>query len=198
MKKQILLSAIACMSIVTGALAGNVELPKNKTEETPSSALCYVKMKDGSTRTYLTLTLEKGLFVSPHLLANGKEKISAKDVLEYRTTDLLAIAPSLLPSSHKSNVSKQALPGFAVKVLSGPLSVYARKLYNGTVAVDEFFVQLGDGDLKPYSAQLMIDLLSQHPLALEAFEQHKELNNLFLRLKNTNEALLNASVACAP
>jgi hypothetical protein len=198
MKKQILLSAIACMSIVTGSIAGNIELPKNSKKEIPSSALCYVKMKDGSIRTYLTLSLEKGLFVTPHLLANGKEKISAKDVLEYRTTDILAIAPALLPSLHKSNVSIQALPGFAVKVLSGPLNVYARKLYNGTVAVDEFFVQLEEGDIKPYSAQLMKSLLRDHPLAIQAFEKSKELDQLFLRLKYTNEVLQNTALAIAP
>lgn len=189
MKKQIILSALTISILVARSFAGNIELPNQaKSEQAPLSA-CYVKLKDGSYKTFQTLTLEKGLFVSPHLLADGKERISARDILEYRSGDILAIAPSQLKSNRHSNVSVNALPGFAVKVITGPISVYTRKLYNGTVTTEEYFIQVGDAPIQTYSAQLMREMLNHNVLALQAFERDSDMNNLYVRIKNINQVL---------
>ena len=83
MKKQLTLTAIALLATITFAIANDVTPSFNGGEELTNSALNYIKMKDGSVRTYHSLELIQGAFVSPHLLANGVEKIFAGDIMEY-------------------------------------------------------------------------------------------------------------------
>jgi len=183
MKKQITLAAILMLSISATTTANTLHDTKPALNAPVSPALCYVKMKDGTIRTYHTLTLEKGLFVSPHLLANGVEKLSALDIVEYKTKNVLAVSQSLLKGCKKSNVSTEVLPGFAKLVLSGPINVYVRKIFNGTVTVDQYFLQSGTSDIQAYSPALMREILGNNLTALEAFEKNNSSANLYSQLK---------------
>lgn len=184
MKKQITLAAVLMLSITTSTFANPLPNTKTGFSDPISPDLCYVKMKDGSIRTYHSLTLEKGLFVSPHLLANGVEKLSPLDIIEYRTNDVLAVSQSLLKGCSKSNVSTEVLPGFAKLVLSGPINVYVRKIFNGTVAVDQYFLQSGDGNIQAYTPALMREMLGNNIAALDVFEKGISKQNLYFQLKD--------------
>ena len=195
MKKLNTLAAILMFSSTITSFANTkIDTKPSLTKDPISPALCYVKMKDGSVRTYHSLTLEKGLFVSPHLLANGVEKLSAKDIVEYKTHDLLAVSQSLLKGCQKSNVSTETLPGFAKLVLSGPVNVYMRKMSNGTVTVDQYFIQSGNGSIQAYTPSLMRDMLGNNATALEAFERNSTASNLYFQLKETLTVLNNTSL----
>ncbi len=184
MKKQITLAAVISMTIFMSSYASPIQKSNFVVTDPVSPDLCYVKMKDGSIRTYHSLTFERGLFVSPHLLANGVEKLSAIDIIEYRTKDVLAVSQSLLKGCKKSSVSTEVLPGFAKLVLSGPINVYVRKVFNGTVAVDQYFLQSGEGDIQAYSPKLIHEMLGNNAAALQTFDQNISSSNLYNRLKD--------------
>jgi len=195
MKKLNTLAAILMFSSTVTSFANTkIDTKPSLTKDPISSSLCYVKMKDGSVRTYHSLTLEKGLFVSPHLLANGVEKLSAQDIVEYKTQDILAVSQSLLKGCRKSNVSTEVLPGFAKLVLSGPVNVYMRKMSNGTVTVDQYFIQSGNGDIQAYTPSLMRDMIGNNATALEAFERNSSAANLYFQLRETISVLNNTSL----
>jgi len=62
------------------------------------------------------------------------------------------------------------LPGFAVRILKGKLNVYCRKYYNGNNSVAEYFLQSGDdGEIVPYSAGLMNELVKDNPKASDYY-----------------------------
>ncbi|HNU89488.1 MAG TPA: hypothetical protein PKJ94_14410, partial [Ferruginibacter sp.] len=52
--------------------------------EDAGPASVYVIKTDGSTQQYSSLKLVTGVLVTPHLLADGKTVIDAKDVLAYQ------------------------------------------------------------------------------------------------------------------
>lgn len=143
-------------------------------EETPASnkatkrnAGCFVQYNDGSVKTYNSLKLVTGLFTSPHLLADGKIKIAADDICSYNNGNTVAISEKLFESKHNGKVAKEALPGFAICIVSGKVNVYSRKFYNGSKAVDELLVQEGnDGTILPCSKATMAVIMRDNPEAL--------------------------------
>ncbi len=131
---------------------------------------CFVVKTDGSRQDYSTLKLVTGILITPHLLADNKTVIEAKDVLAYQDEKQFAVSQKLLLTTKITYVASETLPGFAVRIASGRLNVYSRKFYNGGNVATEYFVQTGeDGEILPYSKSVMADLLKDNPKASDFF-----------------------------
>ena len=53
---------------------------------------CFVKMSDGTIKQYKSLTLVTGAFSTPYLLADGKTKIKASQIIAYQNKNHYAIS----------------------------------------------------------------------------------------------------------
>lgn len=149
--------------------------------ETTSS--CYVVKIDGSRQYYSTLKLVTGVLTTPHLLADNKVVIDAKDVLAYQDNKRYAVSQKLLTTSKTSYVASETLPGFAVRIAIGKLSIYSRKFYNGNNAATEYFVQTGDdGEIVAYSQAVMKDLLKDNPKAFDFYNSKAKVSPKSKRL----------------
>lgn len=138
-------------------------------------ATCFVQLNDGSIKQFSSLKLVTGLFTTPHLLADDKLVINAKDIKAYQDNKRYAVSAKQLKSKKDGYVSSEALPGFAVKLLSGKLNVYGRKYYNGANSVDEYFLQEGnDGHIIAYSRNVLRDMLKEDTKALEYFNSRSK------------------------
>ncbi len=129
---------------------------------------CFVQLKNGEIQYYKTLTLQTGIFTSPYLLADGKKVINSKAVRAYQTGDVYAICEECLQFGRKSKVAREALPGFAVRIVTGKMNVYSRMYFNGAEAVEELYLQLGDdGKIVPYKAAELSKLIQDNARAME-------------------------------
>jgi hypothetical protein len=138
------------------------------TEEAP--ATCFVQLNDGSIQQYSNLKLVTGVLITPHLLADNKVIINAKDIKAYRNDKHFAVSDKSLTTQKKSLVAVETLPGFAVRIVTGKMNVYCRKYYNGSNSVDEYFLQNGnEGQIVAYSTDLMKNLLKDNAKALDYF-----------------------------
>jgi hypothetical protein len=175
---QTLAIAGACSALVSSQAITNAfnNTPANSPIEiAPISAKAFVKKKDGTVEYYQTLKLVKGVFKAPHLLADGKTKIEAKDIIAYQNDQHFAISQETFAGGKKSFVAVETLPGFAIRISKGKMNVYCKKFYNGRAAVDEFYLQLGDeGSILPYSADLMTSMISNNNEALSYFSANPE------------------------
>ena len=135
-----------------------------------TTSSCFVVKTDGSRQYYSTLKLVTGVLKTPHLLADNKVVIETKDVLAYQDNKRFAVSQKLLTTKKTSYVASETLPGFAVRIVNGKLSVYSRKFYNGNNAATEYFLQTGDdGEIVSYSRAVMIDLLKDNPKAADFY-----------------------------
>lgn len=172
--------ALLCSSLILLNSFATIKNPvieeKNDVKNTKStSSSCFVIMTDGSTKYYTTLKLVTGVLITPHLLADNKIIINAKDVLAYQDKNRYAISHSLLTTKKKSYVAAETLPGFAVRIAEGKLNVYSRKYYNGNNAVTEYFLQSGDGDVVSYSPDLMNELVKDSPKASDYYNSNLKI-----------------------
>ena len=69
---------------------------------------CFVQLKNGEIKYFKTLTLQTGIFTSPHLLADGKV-IKSKEVRAYQTGGVYAIFEECLQFARKSKVARDCL-----------------------------------------------------------------------------------------
>lgn len=149
-----------------------------------AAADCFIQKKDGSIQNFKSLKLVTGVFKTPHLLADGKIKIEAKEIAAYQNSDHFAISDENIEGERKAKVAIGSLPGFAVRIAKGKLNVYARKYYNGKNSVDELFIQDGpNGKIVPYSDELLASILKEHPEALNALNNKKNHVNLSQKLQ---------------
>lgn len=154
---------------------------------------CFVEFNDGSLKNYSTLVLVKGVLKTPHLLADGKTRIDAKDIKAYQNKEHYAISQTVFNPKRRSLVAVESLPGFAVRIAKGDLNVYVRKTYNTQKAVDEFFLQAGtDGEIVEYSYTLMNDFIKNSPEAKEFFNNKKYKAPKPRKLKVTAEIYNNS------
>ncbi len=138
---------------------------------------CFVVKTDGSRQTYSTLKLVTGVLITPHLLADNKIVIEAKDVLAYQDNKRFAVSQKLLLTTKTTYIASEILPGFAMKIASGRLNVYSRKFYNGGNAATEYFVQTGDdGDILPYSRTVMAELLKDNSKASDFYNSKVKIS----------------------
>ncbi len=170
---------LACAAIALHSCKSSQEstVAQRKSEieqsKEPTTA-CFVKMNDGTIRNFATLKLVTGMFKTPYLLADGKLKITAKEIKSYQNKAHYAISQNCFTSGHKSYVAKETLPGFAIRIAKGKINVYAKKYYNGSIAVDEYFVQKGeDGQILAYTTENMNKLVKDDDEALAFFMNKK-------------------------
>jgi hypothetical protein len=198
MKKQLLvLVAISCTiasmqsCAVSSAARMDAEAAVKPINET--NAECFVEMKDGSIRHFKSLKLVTGIFSSPHLLADGKEKIGSNDIKAYQNTQHYAISQQSFKENTRSKSAVETLPGFAVRIAKGKLNIYCKKYFNGTGTAEQLFVQEADGEIVAFTPDLMNTLLKDHPQASEFFQTSKRMTPVSKRLQAT-VALMNQSM----
>jgi hypothetical protein len=140
----------------------------NNVNEGPSG--CFVQLNNGSFKQFSTLKLVTGILKTPHLLADGKDIINAKDIIAYQNSMHYAVSPKILSGLRSGLVSVETLPGFAVKIMSGKLNVYSRKYYNGANTAEDYFLQSGnDGLIISYSKKALNSLLKEDAKSSEFF-----------------------------
>lgn len=167
----VMLTSFAVSNKAFTAVNPQVEDPKK------DSKSCYVQFNDGTVKQYSSLKLVTGVLKTPHLLADNKTVLYAKDIMAYQDSRYYAVSSKILTSNKKSQVAVDALPGFAVRIVSGKLNVYSRKYYNGGNTVEEFFLQHGnDGFIIAYSKDVLISMLKEDNKALEFFNSNTKVS----------------------
>lgn len=150
---------------------------------------CFVEMRDGTVKNYSSLKLMTSVYKAPHLLADGKIKIEADEIVAYQSKRHYAInASGFSYGGHKSNIASETLPGFAVRVATGHLNVYIKKYKINGKVMDEYFLQENNGQVLVYTPELMSALVRNNPEALEFFNNNKK------RIKLTNELKTTAKI----
>lgn len=191
MKKSLtLVAAIGCFTFgLFSCKTSRNSLASDKLETEITSGTVtsnFVQYLDGSIQSFQSLKLITGVLVTPHLLADGKKLIYAKDIKAYQDNQHYAISQQLMKTKRKSHVAKETLPGFAVRVISGKLNVYKRTIYNGERAVEQFFLQQGaEGAIVAYTDEVMKDILRANTEVLNYFNTRAGKENLFKKLQTT-------------
>ena len=183
-----------------GSCASNNQIAAIRTSDLSASkentAACFIKLKDGSMKNYQTLKLVTGVFVTPHLVGDGKDNIYAKDILAYQNDKHYAISQTLFVNGQKSYVATETLPGFAVRIAKGKLNIYAKKFYNGRAGVDAYFVQSGEnGEIYSFTPDLMKSMIKDNQEALTFFNENKKGKiDLSQKLQSTVEMYNNSMI----
>ena len=178
-----LVTALLCIfsSLTFTAHARNVS-EKPLITELPSGEYtgCFVQFSDGSIQQYNTLKLVTGVFKTPHLVANDSIVIYASQVKAYQNEQCFAVSQKELGETKKTFVAKEALPGFAVRVVKGHLSVFSIKYYNGHNTTEKLFIQNGDkGEITACTHELLEELMKENSDAVSM---------LHLKGKSANDA----------
>jgi len=184
------ITAICSIAILLNSCASSqnaLTREKPQMESSPgSNHELFVQMNDGTVNHYSSLKLVTGVLATPHLLADGKIVIYARDIMSYRDERYYAVSSKLLTSTRSGYVATETLPGFAVKVVSGKLNVYCRKYYNGGNSANEYFLQSGnDGYIVSYSSQMMKSMLKEDAKALEYFNSKTRISPKSKKLLTT-------------
>ena len=186
-------AVISLNSCVTGNSATQSKSDVENAKDLNSS--CYVVMSDGSIRHYSSLKLVTGLFVTPHLLADKKLAIDAKDITAYQDNRRYAVSQKLLTTKKTSYVALETLPGFAVRVVKGKLNVYARKYYNGNTSVAEYFLQHGDdGEIVAYSTRVLSEMVKDNQKASEYFNSKIKVSPMSKKILATADIYNNSEL----
>ena len=112
MKTSIPLVALYCNALIflnSCAISNNsVVQHKPDVENTKeTSATCYVIRNDGTVEQYSSLKLVTGVLITPHLLADNRVIINAKDIKTYQNDKCFAVSPKSLTTA-KTNMCKSA------------------------------------------------------------------------------------------
>ena len=174
MKTSIPFTAVLCTTFIlfSCSTSKNAVQPHKTDAENAKEATssCYVVMSDGSIKHFSTLKLVTGVLTTPHLLADNKIVLDAKDITAYQDNQRYAVSQKVLSTKKISYVAKEALPGFAVRIAKGKLNIYSRKYYNGYDTVTEYFLQSGDdGEIISYSPSVMSELVKDNQKAADYF-----------------------------
>jgi hypothetical protein len=179
--KSILALALASVVFLVQscALTASVSQPEvesGKKDPHTGSGSNYVVLNDGTIQSYKSLKLVTGVFTSPHLLAEGRIKIQATDICAYQNDDHYALSQQNLVNARRSKSAVETLPGFAVRIVSGRLNIYCQKYYNGSGTSEKIFIQIGnEGAIMAYKAELLNDILKEHPEAFNFFNSRKKI-----------------------
>ena len=189
---------VLCLAITFNSCT----ISKNATESSIAAdddpkkvSVCYVQMNDGTVKNYTSLKLVTGVFKTPHLVADGNIIIKAESIKAYQDKDHYAISQRDFSTDEKSYVAKETLPGFAVRVASGKLNVYAVKYYNGHNTSEKLYLQLGnEGAILPYKYELMNDLVKNNAEAYKFFNTKKHSSNVSEKIVVTASIYNNAGL----
>lgn len=148
-----------------------VSTPNNK-----AALPCFVELKNGSIRQFSSLKLVTGPFVSPHLLANGKEKLETAAIKAYQTNKLYAVTQEVFVDNTRSRSAVETLPGFATRIAEGNITVYCKKYFNGRTTAEQLFVQKDGGEIFAFTPELLNSLLKDNTEAKELFKNTSNLS----------------------
>ena len=186
-KSVFILPVLLCAmcSSVARSSVNNINFYREEPLNKNATAIkCFVQKTDGTIQYYSSIKLVTGIFITPYLLADGNIKLNSGTIKAYQNKEHYAISQQSLEAGHQSKVAKETLPGFAIRIAEGPLNIYSKKRFNGAIAVDEIFVQVGhDGEILPYSPELMQSLVKDHPEALELLKSKKKINPVSKKLQ---------------
>lgn len=179
-----LLIIALCVSLLVNSCAAgknSVAMAETPTENIIEKTNCYVVLKDGSIKNYVTLKLVTGVFKTPHLLADGKVQILPSEIKEYKDANYYAIDQKQFYTKVTTHVATNVLPGFAVREIKGNLNLYSVQFYNGSNVYKKYFLQNGvDGKILPYTPALLN----------EYAKYNAEVKNFLLKKKNKHKELL--------
>lgn len=180
------------LAFISSSCANNKQLlavSKSQTRHPEkSAALCFVKRNDGTFEYFNSLKLVKGLFTSPHLLADEKYVIKASEITAYQNKEHYAVSQNNITGGKKSYLAVETLPGFAVRVVSGKLNLYRKKFYNGHGSSDEYFIQSGDeGNIVVYKPELLKNLIQNNEIAMSYLSDDKEIKDISQYLETVTE-----------
>jgi hypothetical protein len=189
------LAVVSAIVVLFSSCAANKEMASVRQAEINQSKenvnVCFVKYNDGTVSYFKSLKLIKGAFKTPHLLTDNGTEIYPKEIISYQNQDHFAISQTMFVTGKKSYISKEALPGFAVRIAKGQLNVYCKKFFNGNAAVDEYFLQSGnDGKIYAYTPQLMKSIIRDNYEALAIFEGNIE--DMSKKLQSTADVFNNS------
>lgn len=199
MKKYILLIVVFFSAAILFKAYANCKdsVKQLKTENNlkETTLNCFVVFNDGTVKSYTSLKLVTGLFVTPHLLADNQIIINAKDIRAYQNTEHYAVSAKALKTSKTGNVASETLPGFAVRVAKGKINVYSRKYYNGSNTVDQYFLQAGDeGEIIAYSSEVMNELVKDNPKVSDYYNNKLKISPKSKKLLATAELYNNSQL----
>ncbi len=174
MKKTVpfLAAALLSISLFSCTTGKNVtESPKPSTQFQNSETNCFVKFNDGTVKQYASLKLVTGLFKEPHLVANETISIKTETVFAYQSKDVYAVSQRGFAPMVNSQVAKEALPGFAVRIVKGRINVFSVKYYNGHNTTEKLFLQSGeDGEVIPCNKHMLNDIIKETPEAVAVLD----------------------------
>lgn len=195
------LAIFAGAAIIFSSCANNAAYKASREAAIASSKeaniKCFVQKDDGSITYYKTLELKTGAFKTPYLLADGKIRIKASDILAYQTQQFYAVSQKMFSSKQFNHVATETLPGFAVRMAKGKLNIYCAKMYNGHNGVDEFFIQTGTGQIIPYSSELLTEAIKDNPRAYDFFMSTNFKGSLPEKINTTAHIYNNGAIASA-
>lgn len=154
-------------------------LRSNRLDSKATLSNCYIQKKDGSIANFSTLRMVNSVFNDAYLLADNKTRIYPKEIMAYQTNEYYAVSQSRFSNGRKSHVSIDCLPGFGLRIAKGKLNVYTKKYFNGTLAVDEYYLQSGDdGPIRVYTPKLIREMLKQDATATSYFQANEKTKSL--------------------
>jgi hypothetical protein len=166
MIKTVPLMAAACLSISLFSCSTGKNLTEVlplKNEAVNAENPCFIKFADGTVKQYSSLKLVTGLFKEPHLLADDNVVIKTEIVKAYQSKDCYAVCQKDFAPSINSHVAKNALPGFAVRIVKGRINVFSIKYYNGHNTTEKLFMQTGEeGEVIPCSKKIIADIVKEN------------------------------------
>jgi hypothetical protein len=170
-------------SLFSCNIAKNItELPKTLAISTSpvanlSSNNCFIQFKDGTVKQYSSLKLVTGVFQAPHLIADENITVSTDEIKAYQDKKIFAISQKEFTNVTQSHVATDALPGFAVRIITGKLNVYSLRYYNGHNNTEKLFLQAGeDGQILPATPNLLNELVKDNSEAVAILHKnYKEL-----------------------
>jgi hypothetical protein len=174
----LLLGSCASNKITAELPKNNMEASKYNTQNDAEKTICFVQLKDGSIQYYQQLKLVTGIFVSPHLLADGKTKFSASDIVAYKDADHYAISQNDFYKKAKAHVATDVLPGFAVREVKGILNLYSLQFYGSGNIYKKYFLQRGaEGKIIPFSADLLNEYAKDNVEIMNIIKKSKKKIN---------------------
>ncbi|MFN8243303.1 MAG: hypothetical protein U0X40_04540 [Ferruginibacter sp.] len=197
MKKIVPLTALMGLTLVFGSCSTSKDSLATADNEAyatgkENTASCFIQKKDGSIIRYQSLRLVNSVFNSAYLLADGSTRIYGNDIRSYQTRDYFAVSQAQFVNGRKSHVSTECLPGFAVRIARGKLNVYCKKFYNGSRAVNEYYLQQGeDGKIQVYSAGVFLEMIKENAAATAFFTNGHKMP-LMKKIQGT-AAIINAA-----
>ena len=162
---------------------------------TEAARAVFIEMNDGTIKNFTSLKMVTGIMMTPHLVADGRVIINGNEIKSYQDDDQhYAVSQKAFEFGRRTHLAVEVLPGFVQRIATGKLNIYNKQSFNGYRRVDEFFIQLGDGEIVPYSESRLNDLVKDEPQALKLFNCKNKKQTLSEKLQLTASIINSAGL----